>query len=85
MGTHVSICLYLFIEQKLTKMGYLTNDTTPSADSSEDHYCTESEVMYNVTLRGGITAGRFRDRGKVPSIKECAEVSLLIKMIHPQC
>lgn len=57
-------------------MGYLTNtSTTPSTDSSEDHYCTESEIMYNVTLRGGITSGRFRDRGKVPTVKECAEVS----------
>ncbi|EDO45526.1 predicted protein [Nematostella vectensis] len=46
---------------------------------SDDHYCTESEIITNVTLRGGITAGRFRDRGRVPGIKECAEVCCIAK------
>ena len=35
--------------------------------------------MTNVTLRGGIAAGRFRDRGKVPSIQACVEICCISK------
>jgi len=45
------------------------NDTTDDLDTKEEGYCTNSEVMSNVTFRGGITTGRFRDRGKVPNMR----------------
>lgn len=47
--------------------------------SSNEHYCTNSEVMTNVTLRGGITAGKFRDRGKIKHVKECVNICCLDK------
>ena len=30
--------------------------------------------MYNVTLRGGITSGTFRDRGALPNMQECLRI-----------
>ena len=35
--------------------------------------------MSNVTLRGGISTGRFRDRGKVPNMKACVEICCISK------
>lgn len=35
--------------------------------------------MTNVTLRGGITTGRFRDRGKVPNMRACVEICCISK------
>lgn len=35
--------------------------------------------MANVTLRGGISTGRFRDRGKVPNMKACVEICCISK------
>lgn len=35
--------------------------------------------MPNVTLRGGIMTGRFRDRGKVPNMKACVEICCISK------
>ena len=49
-------------------------------DKNTEHYCTNSEVMTNVTLRGGITAGKFLDRGKIRHIKECVEICCLDKI-----
>ncbi|XP_028404361.1 uncharacterized protein LOC114527001 isoform X2 [Dendronephthya gigantea] len=55
----------------------IPSPSLPSVDS--DHYCTNSELMYNVTLRGGITAGKFRDRGVLPSMQECLRVCCIAK------
>ena len=35
--------------------------------------------MYNVTLRGGITSGTFRDRGELPNIQECLRICCIAK------
>ena len=35
--------------------------------------------MYNVTLRGGITAGKFRDRGVLPNVEECLRICCIAK------
>ena len=45
----------------------------------EDPGCTNSEIMRNVTLRGGITSGRFKDRGKITDIRECLKICCLAK------
>lgn len=55
------------------------NDTQDDLDAKEEGYCTNSEVMTNVTLRGGISTGRFRDRGKVPNMKACVEICCISK------
>ena len=57
----------------------LQNDTGDDLDTKEEGYCTNSEVMTNVTLRGGIATGRFRDRGKVPNMKACVEICCISK------
>lgn len=56
-----------------------TNVTSDNLDTKEEGYCTNSEVMTNVTLRGGITTGRFRDRGKVPNMRVCVEICCISK------
>ncbi|XP_068704874.1 uncharacterized protein [Montipora foliosa] len=35
--------------------------------------CTSSEQRQNVTLRGGLNAGRFKDNGKVANAQQCVE------------
>ena len=35
--------------------------------------------MYNVTLRGGITSGKFRDRGVLPNMQECLRICCIAK------
>ena len=35
--------------------------------------------MYNVTLRGGITSGTFRDRGELPDVQECLRICCIAK------
>ena len=37
------------------------------------HNCTNSEQKHNVTLRGGLSAGHFKDRGKVTGMQECVD------------
>lgn len=37
------------------------------------HHCTNSEQKHNVTLRGGLSAGHFKDRGKVADIQKCVD------------
>ena len=37
------------------------------------HNCTSSEQRQNVTLRGGLNAGRFKDNGKVANAQQCVE------------
>lgn len=56
-----------------------TNDTEDDLDTKEEGYCTNSEVMTNVTFRAGISAGRFRDRGKVQSMRTCVEICCISK------
>lgn len=48
-------------------------------DTKEEGYCTNSEEMTNVTLRGGISTGHFRDRGKVPNMRACVEICCISK------
>ena len=56
-----------------------TNNTRDDLDTKEEGYCTNSEIMANVTLRGGIATGRFRDRGKVPNMRACVEICCISK------
>ena len=37
------------------------------------HNCYNSEQKHNVTLRGGLSAGHFKDRGKVADMQECVD------------
>ena len=37
------------------------------------HHCTNSEQKHNVTLRGGLSAGHFKDRGKVVDMQKCVD------------
>lgn len=48
-----------------------------SESRDTDHYCTNSEVMTNVTLKGGLRAGKFRDHGKIRHVKECVDICCL--------
>eukprot|EP00794_Sanderia_malayensis_P012050 gene12050-13293_t len=45
----------------------------------EDSGCTNSEIIRNVTLRGGITAGKFKDRGKMEDFGQCLKICCLSK------
>ena len=58
-------------------MPHVPSPSLPSVDS--EHYCTNSEIMYNVTLRGGITSGTFRDRGVLPNMQECLRICCIAK------
>ena len=44
---------------------------TPRSESR--HNCTKSEPNQDVTLRGGLKAGNFKDRGKVMNIQQCVD------------
>ena len=37
------------------------------------HNCTNSGQKHNVTLRGGLSAGHFKDRGQVAKMQECVD------------
>ena len=37
------------------------------------HNCSISEQRHNVTLRGGLSAGHFKDNGKVVNIQQCID------------
>lgn len=39
---------------------------------NSDPTCFRSKIFYNVTLRGGYDSGKFRDRGKMKDVIECA-------------
>lgn len=39
---------------------------------NSDPTCFRSKVFYNVTLRGGYDSGKFKDRGKMKDVIECA-------------
>lgn len=71
----LTCCCFLDKQKISSNTTKPVNNSKNIPDISEDHYCTDSEVMHNVTLRGGITSGFFRDRGIIPSVKECADVS----------
>ncbi|CAB3999838.1 Hypothetical predicted protein [Paramuricea clavata] len=60
-----------------SEMPHVPPPSLPSVDS--EHYCTNSEIMYNVTLRGGITSGTFRDRGVLPNMQECLRICCIAK------
>ena len=38
------------------------------------HHCSNSEQKHNVTLRGGLSAGHFKDRGKVGDMQKCVDI-----------
>ena len=44
---------------------------TPKVESRRS--CWNSELKHNVTLRGGLNAGRFKDNGKVESVEQCVD------------
>ena len=44
---------------------------TPKVESR--HSCWNSEQKLNVTLRGGLNAGRFKDNGKVENVEQCVD------------
>lgn len=45
----------------------------------EDPGCTNSEIIQNMTLRGGIGAGRFKDRGKMDDFRQCIKICCIAK------
>ena len=60
-----------------TDVPHILSPNFPNLDN--EHYCTNSEIMYNVTLQGGITAGKFRDRGVLPNMQECLRICCIAK------
>ena len=46
----------------------------------EDSGCTNSEIMKNVTLRGGINSGKFKDRGWMDDFRLCIKLCCLTKL-----
>ena len=46
----------------------------------DDVGCTNSEIIKNVTLRGGIKAGKFRDRGVMEDFRQCIKICCLSKL-----
>lgn len=46
----------------------------------EDSGCTNSEIMRNVTLRGGISSGKFKDRGWMEDFRLCIKICCLTKL-----
>eukprot|EP00795_Rhopilema_esculentum_P008712 gene8712-14733_t len=46
----------------------------------DDVGCTNSEIIKNVTLRGGIKAGKFRDRGIMEDFRQCIKICCLSKL-----
>ena len=44
---------------------------TPKVESR--HSCWNSELKHNVTLRGGLNAGRFKDNGMVENVEQCVD------------
>lgn len=74
-----TIFLSELLQTKAETQDEVNSATEEELDTKEEGYCTNSEVMTNVTLRGGIAAGRFRDRGKVPSIQACVEICCISK------
>ncbi|XP_065651596.1 uncharacterized protein LOC101240327 isoform X2 [Hydra vulgaris] len=45
----------------------------------DDPNCKSSEVFYNVTLRGGLRSGKFKDRGEMEDIKQCVKICCLLE------
>ena len=58
--------IYLSPTQFLFSKSY-----TPKVGSR--HSCWNSEQKLNVTLRGGLNAGRFKDNGKVENVEQCVD------------
>ena len=46
----------------------------------KDSGCTNSEIMKNVTLRGGIGSGKFKDRGWMEDFRLCIKICCLTKL-----
>merc|ERR1711962_355598 len=65
--------------------------STKKPEKPEKHTCLQSMVYYGVALRGGWTAGKFSDRGFVPSLKRCIDLCCkdlqcdLIMLLSQKC
>ena len=46
----------------------------------EDSGCTNSEIMKNVTLLGGLSSGKFKDRGWMGDFRLCIKICCLTKL-----
>lgn len=46
----------------------------------EDSGCTNSEIIKNFTLRGGIGSGKFKDRGRMEDFRQCIKICCLSKL-----
>lgn len=59
----------------------LTVQRFPSLSLLEENSgCTNSEIIKNFTLRGGISSGKFKDRGKMDDFKQCIKICCLSKL-----
>ena len=65
-------CISQWVE--FSTFSFRPTDTLPAVTKPGNQVCTNTQVgatQYNVTLRGGIKAGKFLDKGIVGSMKEC--------------
>lgn len=44
--------------------------------------CTKSKIMHNVTLRGGIASGIFKDKGILYNMQKCVQICCNAKKCH---
>jgi hypothetical protein len=68
---------------------------SPSSSGRHDvkltEVCMRSEIYHNVTLKGGYDSGKFRDRGRMSSMLECAKMCCylngcdLVMMLQDRC
>ena len=45
----------------------------------DDPSCRKSDVLRNVTLKGGLHSGSFKDRGQMEDIKQCVRLCCLLQ------
>ena len=45
----------------------------------DDPSCRKSDVLRNVTLKGGLHSGNFKDRGQMEDIKQCVRLCCLLQ------
>ena len=45
----------------------------------DDPSCQKSDVLRNVTLKGGLHSGNFKDRGQMEDIKQCVRLCCLLQ------
>jgi len=60
--------------------GNMTSQTLDNMTSViDDPSCLTSDITHNVTLKGGIRSGKFKDRGQMEDIRQCARLCCLLK------